>query len=375
MMLFSIAFAAPTPTATSVDATTGRDEVPTLSDVEGPSVQIINGEEAERDEWPMAGGMMLSATLSFGGQEFDQSTILCSSTLIAPDVVLLAAHCLDLDALSLQLGGLDLDNEEFYFSRRPNLSAYQLGAAPQNLPNDAIRAIDSVMHPEFNIFTMQLQLAKNDDIALMFLEEPILDIPLGYLPQMETTEVDMEVDEEVVVVGWGQQIATEQGQQPPAGSYGIKHMGVSHINERNRFEFQVGAVESDVRKCHGDSGGPSFKVVDTDSAEPYRVVGVTSHAYDLSDCNEKGGVDTRVSEYLDWIDNEMRTRCADGTRSWCDIEGIVPPPTADGTLAWNVSEDLGEEDAKKACGCSSTGPSVAGWMLLGGLALLRRRHA
>jgi len=56
-----------------------------------------------------------------------------------------------------------------------------------------------------------------------------------------------------------------------------------------------------------------------------RVIGVTSHAYDWTDCREKGGVDTRVDYYLDWIDDEMRTRCESDERVWCDEEGIIPP--------------------------------------------------
>ena len=57
-------------------------------------------------------------------------------------------------------------------------------------------------------------------------------------------------------------------------------------------DFQVGGDASTSRKCHGDSGGPTYMKVQTQSAEKWRVVGITSHAYDESDC-QKGGVDTR----------------------------------------------------------------------------------
>ena len=94
-----------------------------------------------------------------------------------------------------------------------------------------------------------------------------------------------------------------------------------------------------------------------------RLVGVTSHAYDETDCAAKGGVDTRVDHYLTWIDEQMRSRCEDGTRVWCEVEGIIPPPT--------------EEEGKGGCGCASApNPTSAGlWGLLA-LALvgLRRRN-
>ena len=62
---------------------------------------IINGETATIDDYPMTGGMMMDADLSFGGSPMNVRMFVCSSTLIAPDVVLLAAHCLDDYALSL----------------------------------------------------------------------------------------------------------------------------------------------------------------------------------------------------------------------------------------------------------------------------------
>ncbi|MEZ4322908.1 MAG: trypsin-like serine protease [Myxococcota bacterium] len=380
-LLFPVAAALP-PAVGAASAVTDaptepRDSgAPALGATEdGVQTQIINGVDATVEDWPMAGGMLLNGDVSFQGFEFEQTAILCSSTLIAPDVVMLAAHCVDLDALTLQLdpsGQVSIENPEFYWTRRKNLSMYQLGAPPTNLPEDAVRAVKAVMHEEFDLFRIQLGLANNKDIALLFLETPILDVPLGYLPVAETTETEIEVGNEVVVVGWGQQTATGPGETPPAGSYGVKMMGTSFVAEVAPPEFKVGQVQSDVRKCHGDSGGPSFMQVETESSETWRVVGVTSHSYDLSDCSTTGGVDTRVSRYLDWIDGQMRAACADGTRSWCEIEGIVPPPLPDGTLAWEIADE--EEDAKKACGCSSNGAGAASWLVLGALALVRRRR-
>ena len=68
-------------------------------------------------------------------------------------------------------------------------------------------------------------------------------------------------------------------------------------------------------------------------------IGVTSHAYDETDCFETGGVDTRVDYYLEWIENEMTSRCTAETRAWCDTPGIVTP---------EYYESL-EEDSKLAC--------------------------
>ncbi len=105
-----------------------------------------------------------------------------------------------------------------------------------------------------------------------------------------------------------------------------------------------------------------------------RLIGVTSHAYDNSDCDETGGVDTRVDAYLGWIDGELRARCEDGSRAWCEEEGIPVPGAKDVAMD---SGDTGEEDDdKKGCGCASSPSAPAGLALLGlvGLVALRRRR-
>jgi len=181
-------------------------------------------------------------------------------------------------------------------------------------------------------------------------------------------------------VGWGMQEASSSPlQSPPEGTYGYKQVGDSYVGDEGTWEFQVGVEEDDVRKCHGDSGGPSFFQVADDGTyeETWRVVGVTSHAYDRTDCDETGGVDTRVSAYLDWIDAEMRSRCEDGSRVWCDVDGIVPPPEPVAEVE-DTGDGAGEEGESPlgGCGCAAA-PEPAGvaWLLgLAGMVLGVRRR-
>ncbi|MAA79611.1 MAG: hypothetical protein CL916_10160 [Deltaproteobacteria bacterium] len=278
---------------------------------------IINGVEATSADFPETGAMLMTGDIElFGSQSI--RTLVCSSTLIAPDVVLIAAHCLDDFAFTFGLG--EIENKEVYWTRQANLTSWSNPDHNNPLPDDAIRASDFVIHENFDLTTLQMGLAENFDIALIFLEEPVFDVDHAFLPSAEEG-ANIAVGDEAIVVGWGQQIATDQFESPPAGSYAIKQQGVSSISEIAAYEFQVGLLESDVRKCHGDSGGPTF----WDSGDGYRVIGVTSHAYDESDCNETGGVDTRSDYFLDWIENEMSSRCEAETRSWCDTPGIVTP--------------------------------------------------
>jgi MYXO-CTERM domain-containing protein len=148
-------------------------------------------------------------------------------------------------------------------------------------------------------------------------------------------------------------------------------MGESFIARLAPYEMQIGLEESDVRQCHGDSGGPTFLNIETTTDDAMRLIGVTSHTYDASDCARTGGVDTRVDYYVDWIDQEMRAACDDGTRVWCDEPGILVPPTTEDTGVEDVAS--GDDDEEKGgCGCGTTGASALPAILAGLLALRRK---
>ena len=77
--------------------------------------------------------------------------------------------------------------------------------------------------------------------------------------------------------------------------------GKTKINELGEFEMQIGSDEKSTRKCYGDSGGATYLTLPNGEL---RLVGVTSHSYDSEGCS-KGGIDTRVDAYLDWIHAQL----------------------------------------------------------------------
>ena len=323
--------------------------------------KIINGEPATEADYPASGAML--AEIDFSGQR--SVALTCSSTLIAPDVVLLAAHCVDELLLTYGFGTL----ESVGWSRQADLTAWTEGLT--SFPDDTVMAWDWVQHPEWDISAASgdagLGVADWKDIALIFLEDPV-DEDFIYLLQDDELHW-LQEDVEVEVVGWGMQVAAEsQWEPPPEGTYGIKRQGVSFVAELGESEFQVGSVEGDVRKCHGDSGGPSFlRAPDGPHEGELRLVGVTSHAYDQSDCDSKGGVDTRVDTYLSWIEEELVSRCTDGSRAWCDEEGLPVPVVKTDVIPAE------EEPGLFGCTTAPAGGLVVG--LFGMLALRRREQA
>lgn len=331
---------------------------------------IINGEDASADDYPQAGGVIMDSRIG----SFKLPMLTCTSTLIAPDTVMLAAHCVDPDTLA-QMGaqmGVNLAVDGFYWTRQADLTDYD-GMNPSTpMPGDASYAPNDedhvAYHDAFSINGMQLGVAENHDIALMFLDAPASG-QWAYLPTAdEATQIASDV--EVDVVGWGQQTATGFNEAPPPGTVGEKEVGTSSIAELGTAEFQVGADEADVRKCHGDSGGPTFWHATTDALESLRVIGITSHSYDMSDCANKGGVDTRVDAYLEWINTEMTSRCEAGTRSWCDQPGIPVLPydvDEDGILDW-------QDDKIKKGLCSATSGEASLMMAFVGLGVIAARR-
>jgi len=364
-------------TASAQDLDEAVGQAPEAVDLSGAVFSgdaIINGSEYSEDEYPMAGAMLMSITIpNLGGI----SSFACSSTLIAPDVVLIAAHCVDKDFLEQSITGgvIDLDSLGaeilFYWSRQADLSDYNGSSFTGDVPPDAIEVTATASHPDFDFDQINslggLGVNDNNDIALMFLSEAVEDVPHAYLPTADEA-TQLEEGSIVEIVGWGYQ-QPHSGQ--PSGPFAIKVGGESVIGELGDYEFQVGPEEDDARKCNGDSGGPTFMDVETNASDSLRVIGVTSHAYDTTLCATKGGVDTRVDAFLEWIDDEMTGACDDGTRVWCDGEtGIIEAPTP------VSNNNSGDDDKNGRAGCSavaaSSGALIAGLSLL--VSVSRRRR-
>lgn len=346
---------------------------PETPDLEPGTRAIINGSPAGAGDYPMTGTMILDGDFRGYGQ---MRMYVCSATLIAPDVVLLAAHCVS--EQTYEMYGLQRINE-IRFTRDEDVSAYD-GQRLVDWPAGSIPAAEWVWHDRFNINTMGMGLAQNYDIALLFLATPITDVPYAYVVTAEEASQVVE-GASVEIVGWGY----EEGDYNASTEYGHKNMGTTVIGPLNEWEMQIGPAQTDVRKCHGDSGGPTFMTVTTDSPETTRQIGVTSHAYDRSDCRRTGGVDTRVDAYLDWIDEQMRAACADGTRSWCEVDGIIlppdppPPPDTEDTSADPDGPGGNRGGVGGACGCATpagrTGLPALVLALLGLVVGTRRRRS
>jgi len=192
----------------------------------------------------------------------------CSGTLVAPNVVVTAAHCSDGCASRVFIG--------------TNVKKPKAGRV--------VRVRRAVVHPKYDG-------TPEGHYDLMVL---VLDEKLNVTPRRIATARAVARAKSVRLVGFG---ATD--------IKGLRGYGVRRVVDvpmaapkrafgaRASIEFVAGAPFLDRDSCNGDSGGPAYVAV----KGGWAVAGATSRATTDSDeraCGD-GGIYTRLPAFSDWI--------------------------------------------------------------------------
>ncbi|XP_055856370.1 serine proteinase stubble-like [Episyrphus balteatus] len=259
----------------TISAARSECGVPSLA---RPETRIVGGKSAPFGRWPWQVSVRRTSFFGFS------STHRCGGALINENWIATAGHCVD-DLLTSQI--------------RIRVGEYDFSHVQEQLPYIERGVSKKVVHPKYNFFTYEY------DLALVKLEQPLEFAPHVSpicLPSTESLLIGMNA----TVTGWGR--LSEGGTLPSV----LQEVSVPIVsNDRcksmflraGRQEFipdiflcagyETGGQDS----CQGDSGGP-LQVKSQDGR--FFLAGIISWGIGCAEANLPG-VCTRISKFVPWI--------------------------------------------------------------------------
>ncbi|MEV6103588.1 trypsin-like serine protease [Streptomyces sp. NPDC051940] len=214
-----------------------------------PASAIVGGTDDNANRYAAVGALQASV----GNGQFP---VFCSGTLIRPDVVLTASHCLDFFTAPVGAPGLGVDDLSVSFAVQADETKAGSAAAQR-----------IVLHPDWLTADPGSGNSKegflspgHEDIALIFLKAPVPGVTpaavatAGYLDGLDLTSVTL------TPVGYGTDafITGSAGSPKAITVFDAKRSfrDVSVITEHDAFPDRFVKITKSV--CFGDSGGPLF---------------------------------------------------------------------------------------------------------------------
>lgn len=264
-------------------------DIPTDERSEPPPLpvqaRIIGGTLASRDKYPYIASLQ--------ARRWGKWSHVCGATLIAPDVLLTAAHCMRSGYAKVEIGRFDLTD----------LSEVKNGDAVQRWPQF------DVIHPNYTTTSDALS-GNSYDFLLIKLSQPTYDFSPVRLNRDDALPASD--GDPLRTAGWGVydwEYDKDQRTWNPVSSTKLLDVDVGYVpnnvcrnSARYGFSYEnvitndMMCAQADGRDaCQGDSGGPLLLGSSNVQA------GVVSFGIGCAD-KYFPGVYARVSDQVDWID-------------------------------------------------------------------------
>ncbi|GLV41138.1 Stubble [Carabus blaptoides fortunei] len=243
-----------------------------------PQTRIVGGRNAPFGRWPWQVSVRRTSFFGFS------STHRCGGAVLNENWIATAGHCVD-DLLTSQI--------------RIRVGEYDFSSVQEELPYVERGVAKKLVHPKYNFFTYEY------DLALVKLDKPLEFAP-HISPICLPASDDLLIGENATVTGWGR--LSEKGTLPSV----LQEVSVPIVsNDRcknmflraGRHEFIpeiflcAGHENGGQDSCQGDSGGP-LQVRGKDGR--YFLAGIISWGIGCAEANLPG-VCTRVSKFVPWI--------------------------------------------------------------------------
>jgi len=267
--------------------------------------RIVGGSEVPVNRYPY----MVSVT---SGSSYSNQKHICGGALIAPDMVLCAAHCAE-KATYVQIGKHYTDSVENYKVQASLRNKKNKNERPQAIDVETFFIIDKFVHPDYSATKMQ------PDFSLFLLSSSSKATPVqlhrssilestsaAKTSQPPTDRSALSPGQILTVIGYGAQYYGAKSYAEALQRTSVFYLPNADCNAIYEDLFNpsdmICAAARGKDACQGDSGGPLvWSSSDGDSPSDEDIlVGVVSWGKECAD-EDWPGVYARVSSNYDWI--------------------------------------------------------------------------